>query len=425
MKETEGSKMAPRKAAARPFDVVVLGATGFTGRLAVEYLSSHYASPSSSSAVRWLATARSSSKLEALRKELYLDPSRVALCDVGDEESLNSVVKQAGCIANFAGSPFVDKAIPVVVACAKHGTHYIDITGETPLQRATYDLHHDDARATCALIVHQCGYDSIPSDLGAFLAVAALRERHGCDAATLKTFAGKTKGGASGGTLHTALTLLTSSKKQIPGAAAAAARGSYALDPEGARGGPDTNDYGSVIGWDARAATWHMPFVMAAANAPVVRKSAALLGYGERVRYSEVQAVPSLLGAVGGLFGLLLGGLALLTPPIRWLLFLARVLPRPGEGPGKKLRETGHFHMFTYAVGPAGEAARADIRSGAAGDPGYKATALMAVESALCLALERGRCASEGGVLTPASAMGEVLVERLRAAGMVLESRAL
>ena len=396
------------------FDLVILGATGFTGRLACEYLSQR-----GPPGLRWAAAGRSSSRLAALSDEL--GGLETLVCDVSDPAAVERIASQTSVVANYAGTPFIDKALPVIASCTAHGTHYIDITGETPLQRASYDLFNEQAMRTGSLVVHQCGYDSIPSDIGAFLAVHELRTRFGCSAAELKSFAGSSKGGVSGGTLATVLKLL--SPGGLPGVAAARSRGSYPLDPVGAEGGPDRDDWGGrIIGYDERAGTWHAPFFMAASNAPVVRKSAALLEYGRGCRYSEVQAVPSAAAAVGVLCGLVAAVAALVLPPLRALLFGLRLLPRPGEGPSKAQRDTGHFHMYTLGVGEGRDAAlvMAHVRSGTAGDPGYKGTALMSVEAALCLAVQRDSCASSGGVLTPASALGHVLVDRLRAAGMQL-----
>ena len=304
----------------RTYDLLVIGATGFTGHLACEYLTA-WGPPG----LKWAAVGRSEAKLANLRGELGL--SHTLQCDVTDLPRLEQLIRDASVVANFAGSPFIDKALPIVRLCAEHGTDYVDITGETPLQRASYDLYHEQAISSGACIVHQCGYDSIPSDIGAFLAVGALRDSFGCTAAEIKTFVGKSKGGISGGTLATVLYMLT--KADVPGAADAAARGAYALDPAGAKGGPDTA-VGSpdLVRYDRRMRTWHAPFVMAAVNAPVVRKSAVLLGYGDDCRYAEVMAVPSLLAAVGAVAGLALSGAALLLPPVRALLFKLGVLPR-------------------------------------------------------------------------------------------------
>ena len=212
----------------RTYDLVLLGATGFTGRLGVEYLHARY----SGSPLRWLATGRDPTRLESLRSDLGLDSAQTAICNINDAAALDALVQSTSVIVNFAGTPFFDKAMPVVAACARHGTCYVDISGEVPLHRATYDAYHEQACATGALIVHQCGYDSVPSDLGAFLAVRELRERFGVATQELKSFARKSKGGVSGGTIATALLMMTTSHKKVPGAEAASALGSYALEPK-------------------------------------------------------------------------------------------------------------------------------------------------------------------------------------------------
>ena len=254
----------------RPFDVAVIGATGFTGRLACEYL--HTKCPD----VKWLATARSETKLEQLRAELGLESSQTRVVDCTDPAGLSALATECSVVANFAGTPFLDKALPVVEQCVTHACHYVDITGEVPLQRASYDKYHEAACATKTLIIHACGYDSVPSDLGAFLAVQELKEKHGVACSELKAFAGASSGGVSGGTLATALGLMSGRFKAMPGMQEAAARGAYALDPEGAKGGVDTGDYGGVA-FDRRVQSWHMPNIMAGVNAPVVRKCVAPL----------------------------------------------------------------------------------------------------------------------------------------------------
>ena len=189
----------------RAFDVAVLGATGFTGRLACEYLASTYPPTSN---IRWIVAGRDEAKLRSLRTSLGLSDLTMRTVDCHDAEAVEALVKEARVVANFAGTPFIDKALPVVEACAQHGTHYIDITGEVPLHRASYDLHHAQAEASKALVVHSCGYDSVPSDLGVLLAVRRLQEEFGVATAELKAFSGASKGGISGGTLATALGML-------------------------------------------------------------------------------------------------------------------------------------------------------------------------------------------------------------------------
>lgn len=272
-------------------------------------------------------------------------------------------------------------------------------------------------------MLHGCGFDSVPSDIGAYVAAKAMRDKHGCKCSLIKTFVGESAGYVSGGTLATVVALVGEGDN-LPGAKEAKARGAYALDPPGASGGLDTDDHGGrAIAWDPLAETWVAPFVMAAVNAPVVRKSNALSGYsyGERVRYAEVMATSSLRGSVLSLVGLVAVGAALLVSPVRWLLLRAGALPKPGEGPSKQQQDEGFFKYDVYAVGEAGKEAlvcKAHFNSGTAGDPGYKATALMSVEASLALALQRDECRAEGGVLTTATALGDVLVARLNKAGM-------
>ena len=414
--------------AARSVDVAVLGATGFTGKLACEYLSNAYSGSGS-----YLVAGRSQSKMAKLRNELGLPEDCVRIVDCTDANAVESLVKECRVVANFAGTPFADKALPIVEACVKHGTHYVDITGEVHLHRASYDAYHEQAVASKSLIVHSCGYDSVPSDLGAYLAVKKLEEAHGVKCSELRTFAGESKGGISGGTLATALGALTGKIRGMPGVDEAKARGVYALDPKGVTAGSDTSDAAGGVGYDARVDTWYMPNIMASVNAPVVRKSAALLGYSSTPNgcsYAEVAASGSRLKAIGSTMAMALGGLLLAFPPLRAALFHFKVLPRPGEGPSLETRNTGFFHTYVLGVGeqPAASTADApmvvaDFKSGTAGDPGYKATALMAIEAAMCLARQRDECEPAGGVLTPASAMGRALVQRLNRAGMQLSAR--
>mmetsp|Transcript_14537 Transcript_14537/g.42692 ORF Transcript_14537/g.42692 Transcript_14537/m.42692 type:complete len:420 (-) Transcript_14537:496-1755(-) len=408
-------------------DVVILGATGFTGGLAAQYMARAYTAPNSAVPVRWGIAGRNREKLDKILSGLPCsnkDNIDTFVCDVTNAEDLERVIKATRVVANFAGTPFIDKALPIVELCARHATHYVDITGEIPLHRSSYDLHHAACQASKAVILHGCGYDSVPSDLAAYLAAKTLRERYGAECAHLTTIVGDSSGGMSGGTLATIIELVTKGSS-IPGAKEAAARGAYALDPAGCNGGPDRGVAGDlgIVGYEKRAKTWFAPFLMAAVNAPVVRKSNALAGYayGKEVRVSEVMKANSLLGAVATVVSLATVGVALALPPIRALLFTLGVLPKPGEGPSEKTREEGFFHIYAVAAAAGGKDAptcTAHVRSGTAGDPGYKATAIMSMESALCLALERDKCREEGGVLTPAYALGDVLVARLNKAGM-------
>jgi short subunit dehydrogenase-like uncharacterized protein len=327
-------------------------------------------------------------------------------------------------VANFAGTPYVDKGLPVVQACAEHGCCYVDITGEPPFVRASADRYDARAKETGALIVHCCGFDCIPSDISAFLAAKTMRERHSLDCKRIRFFSGESKGGASGGTLHTVMHLLAAGNS-LEGAQQASE--TYGLDPPDSSKGPATGDFGEsgpIPGWDALGNCWTAPFVMAPVNCRIVRRSNALFGhsYGKSCAYSEVMEVPGPLSGAGVTFGLGLGVSMLAIPPTRWAL--ARwVLPAPGQGPSKELQDTGFFKARSVAEGESDAAPKVTVHveSGTGGDPGYKCTALMSMESALCMAMEREKCA-HGGVVTPAFGLGQALIDRLNAAGMKIHA---
>ena len=424
----------------REFDLVIYGATGFTGQLAVEYVQRHYPD------LKVALAGRNRAKLERVRDRIYgqqrtttsppLPPLIVADAQQQQKTTNNALAQMVAStkvVANYAGTPFLDKALPVVQACVEAGTCYVDITGEVPLQRASYDLYHKLALATQTLIVHACGFDSIPSDIGAMMAANAMKEQHGCGCTSVTNVFGKSNGGVSGGTIHTAMNLLfgnrSNNRDDESNINESKDGGCYALDPKGGNSGPDTKDTATWVEYDEVSNQYVVPFVMARANAPVVRKSNALSEYtlfgSSNCSYREVLAVASKWEGYKYLLGFGMLAALLAFPPTRWLL-LKYVLPKPGEGPSKDLQEHGFFESFAYALGNTPEQPRpkvvAYVKSGNAGDPGYKATAQMSIESALCMALERSECSAgwEGGVLTPATGLGQVLVHRLNQTGMQL-----
>ncbi|CAJ1404233.1 unnamed protein product [Effrenium voratum] len=403
------------------FGVVVLGATGFTGRLACEYLANR-----GGSKVAWAMAGRDLGKLEALRKDLPEAAKEVTLLkvDVKNEEELKDVAKKTKVILNFAGTPYFDKALPVVEACVSSGCCYVDITGEVPFMKTSADRYDAKAREAKALILHSCGFDSIPCDMAAWMAATAMRERHGMACAAIRNAVMDAAGGASGGTIYSGLGMLTQDVENK-----AAMMDPYGMDPPDGQRGPDTADGGTtdLPRWDELQEKWLMISPLSNPSCRTVRRSNALLGYpyGQGLSYGEGIVVP---GPVSGWLGTMALGFmvgSLYFPPTRWAL-KRWVLPEPGQGPSRKAMEEGRFTVRAVALG---EKAKSDgqipkvvakVDSVNAGDPGYKATALMSVETALCCALERGRCA-EGGVMTPAAGLGQVLVDRLNAAGMKLE----
>jgi short subunit dehydrogenase-like uncharacterized protein len=394
----------------RELDIAVFGATGFVGKLTAEYLAEH-----APDGVKVGLAGRSEEKLARVKSELGEDwPTIVA--DSSDAASMKSLAERCRVVATTVG-PYRKYGMPLVEACAEAGTDYIDLTGEPLFIRDSIDRCHAKAEASGARIVHCCGFDSIPSDLGVWL----LHQEAGELEDTTLVVKGA-RGGASGGTIDSMTTMLDEVKSD-------SAKRKLLFDPYSLSPDRDAEpDLGRQVDMGPPSHhddldEWLAPFVMAAINTRIVRRSNALQGwaYGRQFRYRETMAMGS------GPLGLakataLVGGLgattaALAVPPVRKAL--GRFIPSAGEGPSEEAREKGFFKIETHARTPAGE--RWVCRIEAQGDPGYKATAVMFGEAALSLVLDRERLPDRAGVLTPATAMDGALVERLRAAGQTYE----
>ncbi len=401
----------------RSLDLVVFGATGFVGRLTAQYLALH-----APSEARIGLAGRSGEKLERVAAGLG-EPAAsypLSVVDSGDRDGLAELAASTRVVATTVG-PYRDRGIPLVEACADAGTHYADLTGEVLFMRESIDRFDAAAKQSGAKIVHACGFDSIPSDLGVLLLhLAAGSDGEGTleDVSLIVT---AVKGGLSGGTFD-------SLKGELEDAHMSAENrrildDPYALSPD-REVEPDGSDQGDLRGVrrDPVSGAWLGVFPMAPINTRVVRRSNSLLGwaYGPRFRYSEAMgfgsglASPLIAGATSGAVWALGAGLS--NPWTRKAL--ERVLPSPGEGPSERLRERGFFRIEIHASTSTG--ARYLCRIAARGDPGYAATAVMLGQSALCLGLDDSLPAV-AGVLTPATALGATLIERLRAAGFTFE----
>ncbi|MFN2581117.1 MAG: trans-acting enoyl reductase family protein [Candidatus Dormibacteria bacterium] len=394
--------------------MVVFGATGFVGKLTAGYLADH--APKS---VRVAIAGRSLPKLEAVRAELGGTAASWPLitADTGDESSVRAMARAARVVISTVG-PYRAYGLPVVAACVEAGTHYCDLSGEVLFMRETIDRYHDAAARKDVRIVHACGFDSIPSDIGVMLLHdAALRDQAG-DLGRTQLVVRSLKGRLSGGTFASMKGMIDEVKQQP--SLRRVIGDPYALSPERSKE-PQLGDESDLRGveYDRDLGLWLGPFVMALANTRVVRRSNALLGweYGRSFRYREVMSFgsgrtsPLLAGAVSaGLAGFAAG---LAFSPSRAVL--DRVLPKPGEGPSDEARRKGSFaiDMHTHTANGAHYVARIAAK----GDPGYAATSVMLGESALALALDHDKLPERAGVLTPATALGMPLVERLRAAG--------
>jgi short subunit dehydrogenase-like uncharacterized protein len=407
----------------RSFDVVLWGATGFTGQLVAESLARRYGV---GRGLSWALAGRNKDKLEKVRAALEAVEPRAGelpliLGDSADRDSLDRMAVATRVVCSTVG-PYALHGRELVGACVEAGTDYCDLTGEPQFVRAMIDTHHARARTTGARIVHCCGYDSIPSDLGTLMVQEYAREVRGGPCHEVKYFAGESRGGLSGGTAASIAHLMDEASNN-PGVRRLLGD-PYGLDPDGGERGPDGRDQRGVR-WDADLGQWTGPFLMAAINTRVVRRTHALLGHpwGRDFRYREAMSfgrgAKAWLMAAGVSAGTALGVALLAVGPVRRVL-AQRVLPAPGEGPSGEARDRGFFVSRLVGTLPDGKGKlRGTVRG--TSDPGYGETAKMLSESAVCLAQDRDTLPREGGVLTPASCMGMRLVDRLRAAGMTFE----
>ncbi|MGW0023825.1 saccharopine dehydrogenase family protein [Rhodococcus sp. NPDC003383] len=412
-------------AASRELDIVVYGATGFVGRLTAAYLAEHLPS-----GLKAGLAGRSRSRLEKVRADLGGTAADwpILEADAGDPESLAALAAATRIVITTVG-PYARYGMPLVQACVEAGTDYVDLTGEVLFHRESIDRFEDTARRTGARIVHSCGFDSIPSDLGVHALYRAAQADDAGELTDTTLILTAFRGAPSGGTIDSLRTQLDVVRKDR--ALRKVAAQPYSLSPDPAqepRLGRE-NDLAFVDGKTIapELSGWKAPFAMASYNTRIVRRTNALTGwtYGKSFRYREVMNVgssplsPVLAGGVAAGLGALVLGLSF--PPTRFLL--DKVLPKPGEGPSEATRERGFFTIDLYTTTTAG--ARYTTRFAAQGDPGYKATAVMLAESALSLAVGGSALHAGGGVLTPAVAFGDVLTERLRAAGFEIETRRL
>lgn len=405
----------------RPLDVLVWGATGFTGKLVAEYLATHYGAGD----LRWGLGGRSLSKLEEVRASLARMDTRFAdlpllVADAHDVDSLRKVVAQTRAVCSTVG-PFAIHGSLLVAACVQEQTHYADITGEPQWIVAMIDAHHDAAKAAHARIVPCCGFDSIPSDLGTQMMVEHLREHHQQATRSVHAVFGPLRGQFSGGTFASILHLVEQAARDPK--VRKILMDPYAFDPKDSKKTPPSPDQNGPA-FDPDLRCWTAPFLMSPVNTRMVRRSNALLerSYGSSFVYKESMRCgsgPQGFLAALGVSSALVGGLGVATIPVVRKALQKYVLPSQGDGPSKEVQERGFFRARLVAEGEGG--VKVQGRLAGQRDPGYAETAKMLAEAVLCLALDQDRLPSQGGVLTPASAMGKVLRERLVRAGMTFE----
>ncbi len=395
----------------REFDVIIWGASGFTGRIATNYMHAQYGEGN----VSWAIAGRNQAKLDSVRNQRDID---VLIAESDDEESLRELVQKTKVLLTTVG-PYTKYGSKLVAACAEYGTDYCDLTGESLWMREMISAYDESARNSGARIVHTCGFDSIPSDIGAYFLQKEMIARHGVPARHIKFRLRMAKGGMSGGTADSGLAMVEKVEKDKN-------LRSQLADPYLLNNnfrGADGPDRISPF-YDEDFDSWVAPFVMGPINTRVVRRSAELLGdmYGSNFRYDEgilTRGGPTgFLGATGiGLAtGLAMATLA--TPPTRKII--KRLIPKPGEGPSEQEQERGFFEIELKAKHAEDESL--DLHAIVKGDrdPGYGSTAKMIVESALALAHDDVK--KSGGFWTPASVIGDQLLQRLPShAGVTFE----
>ncbi|MBO6795928.1 saccharopine dehydrogenase NADP-binding domain-containing protein [Maricaulis sp.] len=375
----------------RKFDVVIFGATGFTGRLVAEYLVAEYGS-----SVRWAMAGRSADKLAAVRDEIGAPgDTPLIVADSSDPASLQAMAEDTAAVITTVG-PYQLYGELLVKACVAAGTDYVDLCGEPAWMHDIIRTYDAPARESGARIVLSCGFDSIPFDLGVYFLQQHAIKQTGAPLQRVKGRVRKMKGTFSGGTAASFAQTMARAAKEPE--VINRLRDPFSLVPD--FDGP-RQPSGSKVIFEEDLNTWSAPFIMASINTKNVHRSNALLGhrYGEDFVYDEMFATGP--GDNGEQFANMIANDK----------SMAENPPKPGEGPSKEERESGFYDtMFT---GLAADGAR--LTAGVSGDkdPGYGSTSKMIAEAALCLVQNVDRSQTSGGVYTPAPAMGEALIERL------------
>lgn len=393
----------------RQYDLVVCGATGFTGRLVIEYLNRNHPQ---GGMLRWAASGRDPGKLQQVLSEVAgtAHAIPVIVADNNDSSSLKSLAASTRVVLTTVG-PYAKFGTPLVEACVEAGTHYCDLSGEPQWMRRMIDGYQDAAAASGARIVHSCGFDSIPSDFGVWFLQRESQKVYGQPCRKIRMLVRAMKGGASGGTIASLTAAMDEARKDRN--IARILVDPYALNPPGERSGPDRRDQTGVL-YDEQAGTWTAPFIMAGINTKIVRRSNALTGYpwGRDFQYSEaVMTGPGVTGwskaamMTGGLGAFMFANAHQLSRKF----VVNRLVPKPGEGPTHTERENGFFRLIFFGTLADGKLVRASVTGDR--DPGYGSTSKMLSESAICQALDA--LPVRGGFWTPVSAMGEALFKRL------------
>jgi short subunit dehydrogenase-like uncharacterized protein len=376
----------------RELDIIVYGATGYTGRLVCEYLNKQYGVNGD---VKWAMAGRSQDKIDSVREEMGI-PADVptVVADSKDLASIKTMVEKSKVVLTTVG-PYQLYGSDVVAACAKAGTDYVDLCGEPAWMHEMIAKHQADAEASGARIVFSCGFDSVPFDLGAYFLQETAKEKTGSTMPRIKGRVRAMKGTFSGGTLASFKATMAAAAKQPE--MMKVLGNPFALTPgfTGAAQPP-----GTAPSYDEDLGSWSAPFVMATINTKNIHRSNFLLGhtYGENFVYDEMMLTgPGVKGEE-------------MAKAVAADKSMANDPRQPGEGPSKEERETGHYDVLFAGSNDKGDNIQVSVQGDK--DPGYGSTSKMIAESAVCLV--KNPNAASGGIWTPASAMGSLLIDRLQ-----------
>lgn len=381
----------------RDFDIIVHGATGFVGRLTAARLVSAHPD------LRVALSGRSADKLAEVQRA-HASGAQIITADSLDASDMASLAARARVIISCVG-PYSRLGAELVAACADAGTHYVDLCGEAPFIRRMIDEHQERATGTGARIVHSCGFDSVPSDMGAFALLAHAGEPLTRDTMVVEQL----RGGLSGGTIDSMreVSAVAHRDREI----ARNLHNPYSLSPT-----PLDEPRIEGLEKDFRISRlddgrWSGPFFMAMFNTRIVRRSNSLRG--QRFVYRECWATGR--GLIGRVKAYALAGVTAALFAVAQKPFFQRFIPQPGDGPSEKQRAKGHFRFTHHGVGESGREYSCTVA--AQGDPGYDVTAMMLSEAAVTL-LDHTALPRTAGILTPATGLGSAYLARLRAGGM-------
>ena len=387
----------------RDFDLIIWGATGFTGNLVCDYINKNY----NERELRWAIAGRNKKKILKLQQKLKIDDSRTIIADSSDKDSLVKMVKKSKVVCTTVG-PYAKYGTNLVEACIEGETNYCDITGETQWIRRIIDRFHTKAKEKNIKIINSCGFDSIPSDMGVFYSQKIMLEKTGKYASTINMRVAGAKGGISGGTYNSLSNVLE--EALIDKEVRKTLTNPYGLNPIDKQFGPDKSDLRKVI-FDTVSKSWIAPFVMAGINTKIVRRSHALMDfmYGKNFAYDEATLTgKGIAGQIRGYMSLIPIFLATRKKGSIIKKIVDFILPKSGEGPSEKTRINGYYNLRFYLT-----ADKMTYVSKVLGDmdPGYGSTSKMLAESAICLALDE--IPDTYGILTPSVALGDSLLKRL------------